>query len=55
MQQNTEGQFKSKFHFKFPRGPFKYYVSKEVGGWGQKIAIFVDLLMSLWINVDLPL
>ena len=19
-----------------PKGPFKYYVSKEVGGWGQK-------------------
>ena len=25
-------------------GPFKYYVSKEVGaGWGQKMAIFADL------------
>ena len=27
----------------FDRGPFKYYVSKEVGGWGQKMAIFADL------------
>ena len=23
--------------------PFKYYVSKEVGGWGQKMAICADL------------
>jgi hypothetical protein len=25
------------------KGPFKYYVIKEVGGWGQKMAIFADL------------
>ena len=25
------------------KGPFKYYVCKEVGGWGQKMAIFDDL------------
>jgi hypothetical protein len=25
------------------QGPLKYYVSKEVGGWGQKVAIFADL------------
>ena len=25
------------------KGPFKYYDSKEVGGWGQKMAIFADL------------
>ena len=25
------------------RGPLKYYVIKEVGGWGQKMAIFDDL------------
>ena len=24
-------------------GPFKYYVTKEVGGLGQKMGIFVDL------------
>ena len=24
-------------------GAFKYYVIKEGGGWGQKIAIFADL------------
>ena len=23
-------------------GPFKFYVIKEVGGWGQKIAVFDD-------------
>ena len=25
------------------KGPFKYYVSKEVGGWDQNMAIFADL------------
>ena len=25
------------------KGPFKYYVIKEVGGCGQKMAIFDDL------------
>ena len=25
------------------KGPFKYYIIKEVGGWGQKMAIFDDL------------
>ena len=25
------------------KGPFQYYVSKEEGGWGQKMAIFADL------------
>ena len=25
------------------KGPFKYYVIKEVGGWRQKMAIFDDL------------
>ena len=25
------------------KGPFKYYVIKEVGGWGQNMAIFDDL------------
>ena len=28
------------------KGPFKYYVIKEVGGWGQKMAIFDDLQYS---------
>ena len=25
------------------KGAFKYYVIKEVGGWGQKMTIFDDL------------
>ena len=25
------------------KGPFKYYVIREMGGWGQKMAIFDDL------------
>ena len=25
--------------------PYKYHISKEVGGWGQKMAIFADLFM----------
>ena len=24
------------------KGPFKYYVSKEVGGWGNQMLMFVD-------------
>ena len=31
------------------RGPFKYYVSKEVGGWGQKMAIFADIQYVLFM------
>ena len=27
----------------FNMGPFKYYVIKEVGGWGQKMAILDEL------------
>ena len=27
----------------FIKGAFKYYVIKEVGGWGQKMAILDDL------------
>ena len=30
------------FYF-LTKGPFKYYVIKEMGGWGQKMAIFDDL------------
>ena len=30
-------------HRKYPKGPFKYYVIKEVGGWGQKMAILDDI------------
>ena len=31
------------YPFATSRGPFKYYVIKEVGGLGQKLAIFDDL------------
>ena len=27
----------------YTKGPFKYYLIKEVGGWGQKTAFFHDL------------
>ena len=33
----------AKKQFVSVKGPFKYYVSKEVGGWGQKMAIFAAL------------
>ena len=40
---------------KFHMGPFKYYVSKEVSGWGQKMAIFADLQYYLcwrrWVGL----
>ena len=36
------------------KGPFKYYVFKEVGGWGQKMAIFDELqyckLSKRWVG-----
>ena len=32
-----------KWNLVIDKGPFKYYVIKEVGGWGQKIAILDDL------------
>ena len=38
--------FKSEIWFDrqyFVWGPFNYYVIKEVGGWGHKMAIFDDL------------
>ena len=34
--------------FRFPMGPFKNYVSKEVGGWGQKMIIVADLQYYLY-------
>ena len=30
------------------KGPFKYYIIKEVGGWGHKMAIFDDL--QRWVG-----
>ena len=39
------------------KGPFKYYVIKEVGEWGQKMAIFDDLqyMMTKYLNGPLGL
>ena len=31
-----------------PKGPFKYYVSKEVGGWGGKMLMFADKVGGDW-------
>ena len=41
-----------------PRGAFKYYIIKEVGGWGQKMAIF-DFLQycrssKRWMGLKKP-
>ena len=39
------------------KGPFKYYVIKEMGGWGQKMAIVDDLQYckssKSWVGVGL--
>ena len=37
-------------HRKYPKGPFKYYVIKEVGGWGQKMAILDEIGHSAQIQ-----
>ena len=35
----------------FDKGPFKYYIIKEVGEWGQKMAILDDLQSSKsWVG-----
>ena len=39
----VDGVRKRKFFELFSLGAFKYYVIEEVGGWGQKMAIFDDL------------
>ena len=39
------------YYLTVSKGPFMYYVSREVGGWGQKMAIFADLQYYLcWRN-----
>ena len=44
---NAKLEFLDFFYDSLPesqcKGPFKYYVIKEVGGWGHKMAIFDDL------------
>ena len=37
------------------KGPFKYYVIKEVGGWGQKMTIFDDLQCCTVLKINGPL
>ena len=39
----TRGQKRHPVNKFLSKGPFKYYVIKEVGAWGQKMAIFDDL------------
>ena len=35
----------------FPKGPFKYYVIKEVGGWGGQMMMFDDKVGGWgWLN-----
>jgi hypothetical protein len=35
------------------KGPFKYYVSKEVGGWGSQLLTFADKVRGWgWTNAD---
>jgi hypothetical protein len=37
----------------FPKGPFKYYVIKEVGGWGGQMMVFDDKVGGWgWLNDD---
>ena len=39
-----------KFSYK---GPFKYYISKEVGGWGSQLLMFADKVGGWgWPNAD---
>ena len=44
--------------YNLSKGPFKYYVSKEVGGWGQKIEFFADwqyyLCWGRWVGLKKP-
>ena len=43
VRSSDEADYKDNKQYKFLQGPFKYYVSKEVGGLGQKVAILADL------------
>ena len=37
----------------FNNGPFKYYVIKEVGGWGGQMMMFDDKVGGWgWLNAD---
>ena len=43
MNKKLVNYVKKELSLKLGKGPFKYYVIKEMGGWGQKMAIFDDL------------
>ena len=37
----------------FTKGPFKYYVIKDVGGWGGQMMMFDDKVGGWgWLNAD---
>ena len=36
----------------FLKGPFKYYVIKEVGGWGGQMMVFDDKVGGWALNAD---
>ena len=36
----------------FAKGPFKYYVIKEMGGWGGQMMMFDDKVGGGWLNDD---
>ena len=41
------------FYENFTKGPFKYYVIKEVGGWGGQMMMFDDKVSGWgWLNAD---
>ena len=40
-------------HLNLDKGPFKYYVIKEVGGWGGQMMMFDDKVGGWgWLNAD---
>ena len=47
-------QTKNAFALSYTKGAFKYYVIKEVGGWGQKMAIFDDHQRCGWVGLIKP-
>ena len=41
-------------YFQFEKGACKYYVSKEVGGWGGQMLMFADKVGGWgWLNADI--
>ena len=45
--------FQTIHQFELNKGPFKYYVIKEVGGWGGQMMMFDDKVGGWgWLNDD---